>query len=332
MADVSTGLREPTSGAPAVPRPVDHTPTQADRIFRGIATACASVSLVIVSATLIFLVKGAGDAFSASGIWKFFTGSVWNPGTGKFGVFGLALGTVIVATIAMGFAVPMALAMALFINEYAPPRLRRGLTTVIDLLAALPSLLYGYWGLRALQPHVVRVADWLTNHLSAVPFLRLSKPEATSALLVKSSFLAGIVVGVMILPIIASVSRDVMAQVPREQCEGALALGGTRWGMIRTVILPFGRNGIVGAAMLGFGRALGETIAVAAIIELSFKVNWNVLEKGGGSIAGLIATRFGESTPLEKSGLVAAGLALFLLTFAVNFGARRIASGAKPGR
>jgi phosphate transport system permease protein len=133
----------------------------------------------------------------------------------------------------------------------------------------------------------------------------------------------------MILPIITSVSRDVMAQVPREQCEGALALGGTRWGMIREVILPFGRSGIVGAALLGFGRALGETIAVALVVSLVYKANTHVLELGGGSVAALIATRFGEAESIERSGLVAAGLALFLLTFAVNLGARRIVARAK---
>jgi phosphate transport system permease protein len=314
-------MQDAGSHDPDRPRRPDSTVTTGDRIFRGLATACASVSLIIVSATLIFLLINAVDVFEESGVWGFFTKSVWNPGANSFGVFGLMLGTIIVASIAMLIAVPMALAMALFINEYAPPFARKALTTVIDLLAALPSLLYGYWGLAALRDHVIRVAGWITDHLSAIPFFRLSKQDA---LLTKSSFLAGVVVGFMILPIITSVARDVMSQVPREQCEGALALGGTRWGMIQTVILPFGRNGIVGASLLGFGRALGETIAVAAIISLRFDVNWHVLEEGGGSIAGLIASRFGEATPTERSGLVAAGLALFLLTFAVNFGARRI--------
>ena len=166
--------------------------------------------------------------------------------------------------------------MALFINEYAPARLRLVLTSVIDLLAALPSLLFGIWGFFALQKAQVPGAQWLANHLSALPiFSSDAEPGRTLA---QSSFVAGIVVAIMILPIITSVSRDVMAQVPREQCEGALALGGTRWGMIRDVILPFGRSGIVGAALLGFGRALGETIAVALIISLVFKANFHILE------------------------------------------------------
>jgi phosphate transport system permease protein len=244
----------------------------------------------------------------------------------RFGVGGLILGTILIAGIALAIGLPIALSMALFINEYAPARVRRILTTVVDLLAALPSLLYGVWGFLVLQKQLIPIATWLNAHLSAIPLFRLD-PEAK---LVKSSFVAGVVVGIMIMPIITSVARDVMAQVPREQCEGALALGGTKWGMIRDVILPYGRTGIVGATLLGFGRALGETIAVAVIVSLTFKVNWHVLSTGGGSIAALIASRFGEATPSEIRGLVAAGLALFFLTFVVNFIARRVVNrGAK---
>jgi len=209
----------------------------------------------------------------------------------------------------------------LFINGYAPYPVSRGLTSVVGLLASLPSLLFGAWGFFAFQDRLVPAARWLADHLSAIPIFRLTSPNAA---LVQSSFVAGMVVAIMILPIITSVSRDVMAQVPREQCEGALALGGTRWGMIREVILPFGRSGIVGAALLGFGRALGETIAVALIISITFKANFNILQRGAGSIAALIATKFGEAGSLERSGLIAAGLALFLVTLAVNLGARRI--------
>jgi phosphate transport system permease protein len=295
--------------------------TPADRIFRLAAASAASVSLLIVGLTLVFLIKESRPALQSAGVWNFFSQSVWNPLAGRFGVFGLLVGTIIIATIAMVVAVPLALAMALFINEYAPPLLSRPLTSLIDLLAALPSLLFGYWGFNELQPQLKQVAQWMASHLSAIPIFSLS---SDGAVLASSSFVAGIVVGVMIVPIITSVSRDVMAQVPREQCEGALALGGTRWGMIREVILPFGKSGIVGAALLGFGRALGETIAVAIIITLVFQANWHILERGAGSIAALIATKFGEASPLERSGLVAAGLALFIVTFAVNLLARTI--------
>jgi phosphate transport system permease protein len=295
--------------------------TTGDRIFRVVATGATSVSLIIVAVTFIFLVNGSRPALESSGVWNFFTGSIWNPTVGNFGVLGLLEGTLIIAAIAMVIALPLALAMALFINEYAPARLRRILTSVIDLLAALPSLLFGYWGLKALQGQLVPISTFLGSHFGAVPFLELS---GHTPRLVGSAFIAGVVVAIMIMPIITSVSRDVMAQVPREQCEGALALGGTRWGMVREVILPYGKNGIVGAALLGFGRALGETIAIALIVSLVFKANTHILETGAGAIAPLIAIRFSEASSLERSALIAAGLALFLLTLAVSLIARRI--------
>jgi phosphate transport system permease protein len=292
-----------------------------DRIFRGLSVAAAAVALVVVVATVVFMVNESRPAFASSGVWTFFTDSVWNGFVGRFGVVGVLLGTIIIASIAMAVAVPTAVAMAIFINEYAPKRIARGLTMAIDLLAALPSLIFGMWGRDALQNRLAPIARWLSDHLVAVPIFRLSKE---APLLIKSSFVAGVVVGIMVIPIICSISREVMARTPRDLCEGALALGGTRWSMIRSVVLPFGRSGIWGGVLLGFGRALGETIAVALIIELTFEANWHVLESGAGSIAALIATRFGESTPLERSGLVAAGLALLLMTFLVSLLSKRI--------
>jgi phosphate transport system permease protein len=297
------------------------TLTTPDRVFRGLSTAAALVSLIIIGMTLVFLVKGGWRALSQAGVVNFFTKSIWLPATARFGVLGLLVGTVIIAAIALGVAVPLGLGMALFINEYAPKRIRRPITTVIDLLAALPSLLFGMWGLFALQGKLEPIARWLTTHLNVFPFFRLSTQDTS---LGQSSFVVGVVVGLMILPIITSVSRDVMSQVPREQCEGALALGGTRWGMIREVILPFGRSGIVGASLLGFGRALGETIAVTLIINLKVQANSHVMTSGGGSIAAFIATEFINAGPLERSALIAAGLALFLLTLVVNLIARAV--------
>jgi phosphate transport system permease protein len=294
----------------------------ADKLYRRVATTAASVSLVIVVLTLVFLVNGARPALKVNGIVHFFTRSLWEFQIDKFGVFGLILGTIVIATIALVVAVPLALAMALFINEYAPKRIRQAMTSVIDLLAALPSIVFGMWGLFAFQDRLSRVATWLSYHFSFVPIFRAS--GGTS--LVQSSLVAGVVVGIMVMPIVISVSRDVMSQVPRDLCEGALALGGTRWGMIREVILPFGRSGIVGAILLGFGRALGETIAVALIVVQIYKVNSHILTQGAGTIASLIANRFGDASSLERSGLVAAGLALFVLTLIVNLVARLIVS------
>jgi phosphate transport system permease protein len=309
--------------APQVPITPADRPTRGDRIFRSLCVSAAFTSLVIVGATIVFMVRESRPAFRASGIVGFFKDSVWNPSAGRFGVLGVLLGTIIIATLAIVVAVPLALAMALFVNEYAPKPVARWLTTVIDLLAALPSLMFGMFGLYAFQGHLVPVERWLTRHLFAIPIFQLSDKSVT---LTRSSFIAGVVVGIMVMPIVCSVSREVMSRAPRDVCEGALALGGTKWGMIRSVILPFGRSGIVGGILLGFGRALGETIAVALLIQLTFDVNWHVLEAGGGSIAALIAIRFGESTPLERSGLVAAGLALLVLTFGVTLASRRIVS------
>lgn len=304
-------------------RPADH-PTFGDRVFRLVCVAAASVALLIIASTVIFLVNKSRPALAKTGVWHFFTGSVWNKAANDFAVFGLLLGTLIIGLIALVVAVPFAVGMALFVNEYAPPRVGRALTGVIDLLAAVPSLLFGMWGFFAFKSHVLPVSRWLSDHLVALPCFRLSNtvgnPNFTG-----SSLIAGLVVGVMIIPIITSVSRDVMARVPREQCEGALALGGSRWAMIRDVILPYGKSGIVGATMLGFGRALGETVAVAIVLQgVRFQVNTHILEQGAGSIAANIFTKFGEASPIELSALVASGLALMFLTFAVGLAARRV--------
>jgi len=307
--------------SPQVPiRPSDR-PSRGDRIFRGFTVGAAMLALVTVVVAILFLANEARPALSSTGLKNFFTSTIWNGFIGQFGILGVMVGTMIIATIAMIVAVPAALSMALFINEYAPRKVGRLLTSVVDLLAALPSLIFGMWGRDAFQQKLVPVARWLSDHLYAIPFFRLS---AEDVVLVRSSFVVGVIVGIMVIPIITSISRDVMAQAPRDVCEAALGLGGTRWGMIRTVILPFGRSGIVGGILLAFGRALGETIAVALIIQLTFDINWHVLEAGGSSVAGLIAVRFGEATPLERSGLIAAGFALLVLTFTVNLIARRI--------
>jgi phosphate transport system permease protein len=223
-------------------------------------------------------------------------------------------------------AVPISLATAVFVNEYAPSRVRFFLVSMIDLLAAVPSIVFGMWGFFALGNQLTGPARWMGDHLSAIPLFDTSSNPGQ---LGQSAFIAGCVVGIMIVPIITSISRDVMAQVPRELCEGALALGGSRWGMVRDVVLPFGAPGIVGAILLGFGRALGETIAVAVIIALVYPVNWQVLTQGAGSVAAMIAIRFSEADSRGISALIAAGLALFVMTLVVNGLARFVVSRAK---
>lgn len=312
---------QPTAVDEDRPRRITTSHTRGDTIFRALSGGAASLCLLIIGATAVFLTVAAIPAIAETGPWEFITDSNWSPSTGDFQVGGLLMGTVIIGTVALVTAVPLALGLALFVNEYAPARLRRFLVSAVDLLAALPSLIFGMWGFEALQPPLTGVARWLSEHFSAIPSFRLTSPDAVLA---QSSFVAGVVVALMVTPVITSVSRDVMAQCPRTQCEGALALGGSRWGMIRDVILPFGRGGIVGSVLLGFGRALGETIAVVLIISMQTKANFRVLEIGGGSIAGFIATKFGEAQGLEQNGLIAAGLALFVLTLIVNLVARGI--------
>ncbi|MGH9180619.1 MAG: phosphate ABC transporter permease subunit PstC, partial [Acidimicrobiales bacterium] len=234
---------------------------------------------------------------------------------------------VITAGIAFVLAVPVAVGTALFINDYAPPRLRGILVSLVDLLAAVPSLIYGLWGLYFLQPRLNGTTRWLADHLGFLPIFASNRTPIGA-----SPVVAGVVLAIMIVPIVTSVSREVLRQTPVGLREAALALGGTRWGMIRQVVLPFGRSGVVGASMLGLGRALGETIAVALILGFTFDIGLHVLEPGGSSIAGLIAVKFGEAGELERSALVAAGLVLFVLTLLVNMGARVVVGRTRPLR
>jgi phosphate transport system permease protein len=320
------GALQDTSAAIDLPYTPRSVPTRADRVFRLVTTAAGMISLLVVVVTLIFLVDKSRPAYQHSGVVGFFTHSTWSSTTSKFGVLGLAENTLLISLVGLCVGVPVAVAMAVFINEYAPWRVRQIITSAIDLLAAMPSLLFGIWGLVALEGPIVHLASWFNRHLSVLPFFRLSPSQTSSSGFTGSTFQAGLVVGVMIIPIVTSVSRDVMSQVPREQCEGALALGGTRWGMVRDVILPFARNGIVGGILLGLGRALGETIAIEFIVDQVVALNPHILARGSGSIASWIANNFYGSTPTNRAGLVGAGLTLFFLTLIVNVAARFIVS------
>jgi phosphate transport system permease protein len=313
---MSVGELDPVVGELDVPVRIDRTPTPGDRVFRGLALGAGLLSFLIIGLALIFLVKESWPAISANRL-RFFTDSIWSPGTESFGVLGLVTGTVLIAVIALVVAFPLSLASALFINEYAPMRVRSVLTFVIDFMAALPSLIVGLWGFFVLQGPLSDVARWLADNLSVIPLFQ--KSEAYT----QSIFICGVVVAIMILPIITSIVREIFSQAPRDVCEAALALGGTRWAMIRDAILPFGRSGMVGAALLGLGRALGETIAVSLILAVAYEPKLNVLERGGGSIAANIVNRFKESD-LADSALLGSGLALFVVTLLVNAAAQRV--------
>jgi phosphate transport system permease protein len=305
-----------------LPRKVDSPRSGRDSAFRVVLMSCAGIVVLLVLAITLFLAQKAWPVLQTRGL-KFFTTSVWEPGTnGDYGILGDLLGTVTVAVVALLVAFPISLATALAINEYVPGVARRVLITLVDLLAAVPSLVYGLWGVTVFDAWVTGLTTWLTDHAAFFPLFQAGPGKVG-----RSLFVCGLVVAIMVTPIITSVSREVMSQVPREQCEGALALGGTKWGMITDVILPFSRNGIIGAALLGLGRALGETIAVTLILSVTNLPNTHILYPGGGTIPALIVDWYAQvGSGRGLDALTLAGLTLFALTLGVNIIARIIVS------
>jgi phosphate transport system permease protein len=312
------------AGERPAPRVIVDAPTRADSVFDGVTKAAGISVLVILALVAVFLLLRSRGAFEVMGL-DFFTTVEWRSDPPEFGVLGLLCGTVLVAIIAVVIAIPLGTCAALFITDYASPGLRTLLTNLVDLLAAIPSLLYGIWGFLYFGAFIVPLSEWLTENFGWIPFFA-TEPDAT---LTGSMFIAGIIVSLMVLPIIASVSREVFAQTPPSEKEAALALGGTRWGMVRTVVLPFGKGGIIGGSMLGLGRALGETIAVLLLLPQVPEVTIKVLENGGATISGFIALRAGND--IATPGLMAAGLVLFLMTLATNMTASLIVARSRSG-
>jgi phosphate transport system permease protein len=303
------------------PRTIFARPSRGDRIFRGILRAAGLSVFVITGMILVFLIVRSAKALRIAG-WSFLTTRTWftnNPT--HFGIAAILPMGIMIAVIAMVIALPAALSISLYISEYAPPRLKRPLIGLIDLMAAIPSIVYGLWGLLFLMPRILGFDAWLARHLSFIPVFHFSLSLSQPANLAGSTFICGLVVSLMVIPIITSLSRQVFSQAPQGEREGAYALGATRWGMIRTVVLPFGRGGVIGATMLGMGRALGETIAVTLIANQVLHLNFHVLESGANSISATIALEF-QSFPDPRSvglsALMAAGLVLFALTLVVN--------------
>jgi phosphate transport system permease protein len=312
------------------PRTITAPATPADRVFRGVLRAAGLSVFLIMGLIAFFLLARGSQALRAVG-WHFFTEERWLTAAHRFGIAAVLPDGLLIAVIALFVAVPVALTSAVFIAEYAPVRLRPLLIAAVDVMAAIPSIVYGLWGWFFLEPRIVGLSRWLSAHLGEVlPFLKVRTGDIGTSY-TASTFIAGVVVSLMIIPIVASLSREVFSQAPQGEREAAYALGSTRWGMVRTVVLPFGRGGVIGAVMLGFGRAMGETIAVALIISPTFKIAGHVLESGANSISALIALRFGESDPLSLSALMAAGLVLFGLTLVVNVIAGLIISRSRSG-
>lgn len=317
-----------------VPRTIPPSVVVADRIFRGVSRGGGLLMLAITGGIGVFLALKALPTLQTYG-WGFLTEHLWNPDAHEVGIASVLIGTGLVALVAIVVSFPLALLTALYINEYAPRKLRGTLVTVVDLMAAVPSVVYGLWGFYTLQPAAHFLARWLHTYLGFLPFFKVdTDPRAAvweQPLYEKSMFICGLAVSMMVIPMACSVMREVFSQTPQAEREAALALGGTRWGMIRSVVLPFGRGGIIGGTMLGLGRALGETIAVSLIISPTFEITDHILQRGGNTISALIALRFGDASPAQLSALLAAGFVLFLITVAVNLLAGVVVARSRSG-
>lgn len=317
------------------PRRLKGRRNRGDRLFFGGVTFTGVLVLAIMVAVGLFLAIQATQALRRTGL-SFLTTAAWQPDTGKFGIASIMLGTVLIAIVAVAIALPISMGTALFITDVAPGWLKSTLVALVDLMAAVPSVVYGLWGAKLLQGQLVPVARWLNTWLGWLPFFDVknadpNSPLSSASVYTASAFIAGVVVAMMVMPIQTVVMREVFSQVPLGEREGAYALGSTRWGMIRVVSLPFGRGGIIGGTMLGLGRALGETIAVVMIISPRFDINFHVLEAGGNSVSSLIALHYGESSGFGLSALMAAGLALFAVTLVVNFTASWFVARSRSG-
>jgi len=335
VATAGTIVPAPHESPPEGPRPITSVDDKGDRIFHlGISLSGLVVLAIMVGVGLFLTIQGLQALKVAK--FSFLTTSAWQPDRHHFGVAALLSGTVAIAFIAVFIAMPLSLGTALFITDVAPPRLRSALVAMVDLMAAVPSVVYGLWGLFFFQGRVIGLARWISTWFSWIPIFRVSgadphSPLAASTVYTASAFIAGIVVALMVMPIQCAVMREVFSQVPPGEREGAYALGATRWGMIRIVSIPFGRGGIIGGTMLGLGRALGETIAVLLIISPRFTINFHVLETGTNSVSAFIANSYSEASGFGLSALFAAGLALFVITLAVNFTASIFIARSRSG-
>ena len=298
-------------------RPGSHA---GDRIFQGVTTGVALTVLVVLLIMTAFLFTRAWPAVRTAGA-DFLTEREWFPDAtpARFGIAALVWGTVLSSVQALVLAVPIALGSALYVTEYARPAVGRWIGHLVDVLAAVPSVVYGLWGLLFLVPRMVPMQRFLNDHFGFIPLFH--NPDDVYG---KSVFAASVVLALMVLPIVAAVAREVFRQVPTDLREAALALGATRWEMVRTAVLPSSRSGMVGAVILGLGRALGETIAVALVLAATFDVNAHILRPGGNTIAANIATKFGEAGATGRSALIASGLVLFAITLAATMAARRV--------
>ncbi len=309
-----------------------HSARLPDQILKWGLTGLAAGILILIAYFFVRLYGEAHLALSKFGPIGFTFDNDWDVSKNIYGALPLLVGTLITATVALVVGVSVAVAAALYVTELCPRRLRAPLTILIDLLAAVPSIVYGLWGVFVLIPRLRPIEQWFSDTFSFLPFVggHVAGPNY---------FIGGLILAIMILPIVSAISREVIATVPGDQKEAALALGATRWEMIRMAVLPYSRAGIMGAAMLGLGRAIGETIAVTLVVGNAPQIGKHIFDQGY-TLAAVIANEFGEAaaTPIHRSALIAAGLVLFVLTLLVNAVARyyvvraeRSGSGAAAG-
>ena len=302
------------------PREITTEPRRSDKVFRAVVTAGGLSSLVILGLIALFLgyrgfevLRHEGIGFITNSDWSISTDDAGNVIESHFGLAAMLVGTILCALVAVVIAVPISIFSALFLNFYSPNWLKKFLIAITDMMAAFPSILFGIWGFLVLMPSVEYWAKLIHRYLGFIPIFDMQVPVFT-----RSPFVAGVVLAIMIIPIITSVSREVFAQAPLDRIQAAYALGATRWAMIKAVVIPYGRSGVIGGAMLGLGRAMGETVAVFTVLNIVFQVNWHVLLGAGGNVASLIILKFGDASPYEIKALMAAGLVLFMLTLIVN--------------
>ena len=306
------------------PRTITTLPRFSDKVFRGVVTTGGLFSLIILAAIAFFLLYNGFEVFRSEGL-KFITGFDWVdaiPDEGlpaSYGIGAMLYGTLVVGFLAVIFGVPIAVGTALFLSYYAPEFIKKIMVVVIDVMAAIPSIVYGLWGYFILMPHAEYWAKLLNKYLSFIPFFDMPARAFT-----RSPFIAGLVLSIMIIPIVTSISREIFAQTPLDRVQAAYALGATKWTMIKSVVLPYGAGGVVGGAMLGLGRAMGETVAVYTVLNLVYDIRIEILLSAGGNVASMIVNKFGEADAPELRALMAAGLVLFVVTLIVNFLANSI--------
>ena len=314
-----TLLENRSADIPA-PRVITTQPRRSDQIFRAVVTVGGMTSLVILGLIALFLsLKGISVlqvekiSFITESKWEVLQDAEGQIAESTFGLGAMLIGTFLSAFIAVIVGVPIAVLSALYLTFYARGPVKKLLISLVDLMAAFPSLLFGFWGFIVLMGSAEYWAKLLNKYVGFIPIFDVPAP-----IFERSPFIAGLVLAIMIIPIVTAISREIFDQTPLDRVQAAYALGASKLAMIRAVVIPYGRGGVVGGAMLGLGRAMGETVAVYTVLNVVYQVNWQILFGAGGNVASLILLKFGEAGPDEVNALMAAGLVLFLLTLTVN--------------